>query len=142
MILHTNFEMFDDSEHEYCIHPRRLSVLTEYLSLSLIHFTPINIANHFIQTIGPIPFRKETCFNYISIPFCYGPTPLSCDIYSIMYCFYRSVFYKNRQTILLTHGYLEKNNSLWLQQIKDALLDRVSILPIFYNCLFMSAFEF
>ncbi len=48
MIPHTNFEMFDDSTHEYCIHPRRLSVLTEYLSLSLTHFTPINIANHFI----------------------------------------------------------------------------------------------
>ncbi len=48
MILHTNFEMFDDSAHEYCIQPRRLSVLTEYLSLSLTYFTPIKIANHFI----------------------------------------------------------------------------------------------
>ncbi len=48
MILHTNLEIFDDSAHEYCIHPRRLSVLTEYLSLSLTHFTPINLANHFI----------------------------------------------------------------------------------------------
>ncbi len=48
MIPHTNFEMFDDSTHEYCIHPRRLSVLTEYLSLSLTHFTPINLTNHYI----------------------------------------------------------------------------------------------
>ncbi len=31
-----------------CIHPQRLSVLTEYLSLSLTHFTPTNLANHFI----------------------------------------------------------------------------------------------
>ncbi len=49
--------------HEYCTNPRRLSVLTEYVSLSLTHFTPINLANHFIQIIGPIPFQKETCFN-------------------------------------------------------------------------------
>ncbi len=42
------FQMFDDSTHEYCIHPRRLSVLTDYLSLSLTHFTPIHLANHFI----------------------------------------------------------------------------------------------
>ncbi len=48
MIQHTNFEMFDDSAHEYCIHPRQLSVLTEYLSLSLTHFTPTHLANHFI----------------------------------------------------------------------------------------------
>ncbi len=48
MIPHMNFEMFDDSAHEYCIHPRQLSVLTEYLSLSLTHFTPANLANHFI----------------------------------------------------------------------------------------------
>ncbi len=48
MILHTNLEMFDNSAHEYCINPRRLSVLTEYLSLSLTHFTPTNLANHFI----------------------------------------------------------------------------------------------
>ncbi len=48
MIPHTNFEMFDDSAHEYCKPPWRLSVLTEYLSLSLTHFTPINLANHFI----------------------------------------------------------------------------------------------
>ncbi len=37
LIPHTNFEMFDDSAHEYCIHPWWLSVLTEYLSLSLTH---------------------------------------------------------------------------------------------------------
>ncbi len=48
MIPHTNFEMFDDSVHEYCIHPQRLSVLTEYLSLSLTHFTHTHLANHFI----------------------------------------------------------------------------------------------
>ncbi len=48
MIPHTNFEMFDDFTHEYCIHSRRLSVLTEYLSLCLTHFSPINLANHFI----------------------------------------------------------------------------------------------
>ncbi len=48
MIPHTNFEMFDDPAHEYCIHPRWLSVLTEYLSLALTHFTPTNLANHFI----------------------------------------------------------------------------------------------
>ncbi len=64
MIPHTNFEMFDDSAYEYCIHPGRLSVLTEYMSLSLTHFTPINLANHFIYIIGPIPFQKETCFRF------------------------------------------------------------------------------
>ncbi len=35
MITHTNFEMFDDSTHEFLrmiVHPRRFSVLTEYLS--------------------------------------------------------------------------------------------------------------
>ncbi len=48
MIPHKFFEIFVDSAHEYCIHPRRLSVLTECLSLSLTHFTPINLANHFI----------------------------------------------------------------------------------------------
>ncbi len=48
MIPHINFEMFDDSAHEYCIHPPRLSVLTEYLSLSLTYFTPIKLVNHFI----------------------------------------------------------------------------------------------
>ncbi len=48
MIPHTNFEIFDDSAHEYCIHPRWLSVLTEYLSLSLTHLTPTNLANHLI----------------------------------------------------------------------------------------------
>ncbi len=48
MIPHTNFEMFNDSTHEYCIHTRRLSVLTEYLSLSLTYFTSIKLANHFI----------------------------------------------------------------------------------------------
>ncbi len=40
MILHTNFEMFDDSVYEHSIHPRWLSVLTKYLSLSLTYFTP------------------------------------------------------------------------------------------------------
>ncbi len=63
MIPHTNFEMFDDSAHEYCIHPQWLSVLTEYLSVSLTHFTPTNLANHFIKIIGSIPFQKETCLN-------------------------------------------------------------------------------
>ncbi len=48
MIPHTNFEMFDDSTHEYCIHPQRLSVLTEYLSLSLTYFTPTNLDNYFM----------------------------------------------------------------------------------------------
>ncbi len=48
MIPHTNFEMFDDSAHEYCIHPRRLSVLTEYLSISLTYFTPLKLVDHFI----------------------------------------------------------------------------------------------
>ncbi len=48
MILDMNFEMFYDSAHEYCILPRRLSVLTEYLSLSLTYFTPIKLANHFV----------------------------------------------------------------------------------------------
>ncbi len=48
MIPHTNYEMFDDSAHEYCIHPQRLSVLTEYLSLSLTYFTPLKPVNHFI----------------------------------------------------------------------------------------------
>ncbi len=61
MIPQTNCEMFDDSAHEYCIHPRLLSVLTEYLSLSMTHFTPINLVNHLIWIIGPIPFQKETC---------------------------------------------------------------------------------
>ncbi len=37
MIPHTNLEMFDDSAHEYSIHPWQLSDLTEYLSLSLTH---------------------------------------------------------------------------------------------------------
>ncbi len=48
MIPHMNFEMFYGSAHEYCILPWRLSVLTEYLSLSLTYFTPIKLANHFI----------------------------------------------------------------------------------------------
>ncbi len=48
MIPHTTFEMFDDSAHQYYIHPQRLSVLTEYLSLSLTHFTPTNLVNNFI----------------------------------------------------------------------------------------------
>ncbi len=66
MIPHTNFEMFDDSAHEYCIHRRQLSVLTEYLSLSLTYFTPLKLVNHFIWIIGPIPFQRETCFSLFS----------------------------------------------------------------------------
>ncbi len=49
MIPHPNFEMFDDSAHEYYIHPLRLSVLTEYLSLSLTYFRPLKLVNHFIK---------------------------------------------------------------------------------------------
>ncbi len=44
----TNFEIFDDSAHEYCIHLQQRSVLIEYLSLSLTYFTPIKHVNHFM----------------------------------------------------------------------------------------------
>ncbi len=62
MIPHTNFEIFDDSAYEYCIHPRWLSVLTEYLSLSLTHFTRTNVLIIVFRSLGPFLFKRKLVF--------------------------------------------------------------------------------
>ncbi len=66
MIPHTNFELFDDSTHEYCIHTQRLSILTEYLSHSLTHFTPTNLAVHLFRSLGLFLFKRKLVVNCIS----------------------------------------------------------------------------
>ncbi len=55
MIPHTNVSWFHTRilkclmiPHKNIAYPRRLSVSTQYLSLSLTHFTPTNHDNHFI----------------------------------------------------------------------------------------------
>ncbi len=53
MILHKNFEMFDDFTHKYCIHLQRLSVLTEYLSLLLIIL---------FRSLGPFLFKRKLVY--------------------------------------------------------------------------------
>ncbi len=55
MIRHTNFEMFDDSAHEYCIHSQQLSV-----SLSpwpILH--PQTLLIILFRSLGPFLFKRK-----------------------------------------------------------------------------------
>ncbi len=69
MIPHKNFEMFDDSTHKYCIHPRRLSVLTEYFTLFLTYFTQINLLIILFRLLGPFLSKRKLVL-YITTTSC------------------------------------------------------------------------
>ncbi len=59
MIPHTNFERFDDSAHEYCIHPRRFQfeLNTCHSPWPILH--PHTLLIILFRSLGPFLFKRK-----------------------------------------------------------------------------------